>query len=479
MTIAITILVWIGFVCLIFRTKGEEGDVLQRVSTRLYKELCINKLFGSNMKTRDRQLMQNLAALHPGEASARLLVEYYTGKIRIVLIILLAGSGLACSAEIAGGASDVVVYQGVVNRGNATQTVKLEAEVEAEGEIIKEEITLDIKERELTKAEAEAFYEEFVAALNQLILGNNPSLQEVREDLRLPYEVEGYPFTISWTSDNNTLLEREGIVHIEDLEEDVNVRLKAEIAYGEFEWEHSWNVTLQPPVRTGRERLLYDLKKQSNAAAEENRYEESFQLPQTIDGKTVSWKQSKESSGILILFFAFAAAVIVYYMKDKDLQDELIQRRIQMKLEYPVMVCKYALFLGAGMTIRGAFQKICRDHYEKEQKAKHPLYEEMLYSCNELRAGVSESKVYEKFGKRTGVQEYTRLCALLSQNLKKGNTALIQRMKEECDEASRESLHLKKRQGEEAGTKLLAPMVMMLLMVLVMIMLPAFSGLGT
>ena len=74
--------------------------------------------------------------------------------------------------------------------------------------------------------------------------------------------------------------------------------------------------------------------------------------------------------------------------------------------------------------------------------------------------------------------EYAKLCGLLVQNLKKGNTALIRRMKEEAREAAEKNLQWRKAQGEEAGTKLLLPMSMMLLMVLVMLLLPAFSGMG-
>ena len=93
-----------------------------------------------------------------------------------------------------------------------------------------------------------------------------------------------------------------------------------------------------------------------------------------------------------------------------------------------------------------------------------------------FRSGVSEGRSYEHFGRRTGLQEYVRLSTLLMQNLKRGNSALLERLREEADKAWEEQLQQGRRMGEEAGTKLLVPMVMMLAVVMVMIMVPAFSA---
>lgn len=47
-------------------------------------------------------------------------------------------------------------------------------------------------------------------------------------------------------------------------------------------------------------------------------------------------------------------------------------------------------------------------------------------------------------------------------------------MKQEADRAFEERKNLAKRLGEEAGTKMLIPLFLMLLVVLVMIVVPAF-----
>jgi len=95
-----------------------------------------------------------------------------------------------------------------------------------------------------------------------------------------------------------------------------------------------------------------------------------------------------------------------------------------------------------------------------------------------MKSGVPESNAYERFGLRTGLQEYIRLGTLMAQNLKKGSSSLLERLQEEADRALAVRIQSGRKLGEEASTKLLVPMVMMLGIVMVMVMLPAFNSMG-
>ena len=55
---------------------------------------------------------------------------------------------------------------------------------------------------------------------------------------------------------------------------------------------------------------------------------------------------------------------------------------------------------------------------------------------------------------------------------------LPEKLREEAFQAGEEKLQQGKRLGEEAGTKLLIPMVMLLAVVMLLIMIPVFSGIG-
>ena len=107
-----------------------------------------------------------------------------------------------------------------------------------------------------------------------------------------------------------------------------------------------------------------------------------------------------------------------------DKQNEIKEkqaRQKQMCLDYPEVISKLTLLLGAGMTVRKAWRKIVNDYDSRiKQQGKRAVYEEMRYTCRQMDGGVPEAECYEKFGRRCGTQEYMRFGALLSQNLRKG-----------------------------------------------------------
>ena len=91
-----------------------------------------------------------------------------------------------------------------------------------------------------------------------------------------------------------------------------------------------------------------------------------------------------------------------------------------------------------------------------------------------IRGGVPEGECYEEFGIRCREPAYRRFGMLLSQNLRKGSRGLTDVLEREAQEAFEDRKKLAKKLGEEAGTKLMIPMFMMLIIVLVTVTVPAF-----
>ena len=254
--------------------------------------------------------------------------------------------------------------------------------------------------------------------------------------------------------------------------------MRVRLSYGRYYRTEEIPVTLVPPLLTEEERLYAELQEALRDAQDSSLEQAEWALPVEWRGKAVGWKQEVEDDSMLLWAAVMTAAAAAYFIADKDLHTRLEKRKECARREYPEVVHKLALFIGAGMTVRGAFQKIAGDYEVRRQNGSRasPAYEEMLYACRELRSGVSEGASYEHFGRRTGLQEYIRLSALLMQNLKKGNKALLERLRDEADKAATEQLQQGKKLGEAAGTKLLVPMVLMLAVVMAVIMIPAFSN---
>ena len=63
---------------------------------------------------------------------------------------------------------------------------------------------------------------------------------------------------------------------------------------------------------------------------------------------------------------------------------------------------------------------------------------------------------------------------LLNQNLRKGTKGLTNLLQREAQEAFEERKNMAKKLGEEAGTKLMIPLFLMLAVVFVIVTVPAF-----
>ena len=75
---------------------------------------------------------------------------------------------------------------------------------------------------------------------------------------------------------------------------------------------------------------------------------------------------------------------------------------------------------------------------------------------------------------RCGLASYRKFGSMLSQNLRKGTKGMADLLKKEAADAFEDRKNRARKLGEEAGTKLLGPMFMMLAVVIVIIVIPAF-----
>ena len=72
---------------------------------------------------------------------------------------------------------------------------------------------------------------------------------------------------------------------------------------------------------------------------------------------------------------------------------------------------------------------------------------------------------------------YIKLLTMLEQNVTKGSRGIAASLEQEERNALEERMNMAKKRGEEAGTKLLGPMGILLIIVMLMIMVPAFMSL--
>lgn len=439
--------------------------IFYRIALGLYKGACIHKIpFPSN-----RQVERDLERLYPGENQKKICTEYYVKKLAKSLMISLVAIIFGVILGVQSKGEAILNEAGEIVRGGYEDEAK-EIEIECALPDGKQNFQIEVGSRIYGEEEIFQLYDSFYRELPDYILGENISLEEITGNLLLKDCYEGYPFTVEWESTNPDIVGKDGTVVREETER--KTELLATITYREWEWEHSFIVQVAAMSLTEEEMIHREIGKLLQEAELNSRTEETWKLPESWQGQELRWKEKIKNYGLSVAIVGLAVSVLIYLLADKDLHDNVEKRKQLMKKDFPDVVHKLTLYLGAGMTIRGSFQKMA------EEGKKSPVYEEILHTCRELKAGVSEGAAYEHFGRRTGLQEYIRLSTLLTQNLKKGNSTLLQRLREEVEKASNERIQYSKRLGEEAVTKLLLPMVLMLLVVMLMIMIPAFSSMG-
>jgi tight adherence protein C len=207
---------------------------------------------------------------------------------------------------------------------------------------------------------------------------------------------------------------------------------------------------------------------------EEKNDPDYYYLPKQWEGKNLEWVYPTDHTGTLIAALGIFAALVIFVRKVREEEEARAKRYEELLLDYPGLIMKFTLLVQAGMTVRKTFQKIALDYQRKRVRKKRAAYEEILITCYEMESGVSESEAYRRFGERCGQIKYKTFATLLIQNLQKGSRQLADMLEEESLEAWEERKRKARVQGEVASTKLLFPMILMLIVVMALIMVPAF-----
>lgn len=422
------------------------------------------------------QVKENLKRLYPFAGKDR-EKEYYIQKVRLSMLICLAGFLLAGGLGLSARLQTPIEENRIFRRGYGEGAKKVPLEVWTDGEK-RYELDVTVGERKYGKEQLKELYEGAKEELEEAILGENVCLDYVEKDLTLVDKLSGYPFRIEWESRDYSLIDGTGRLQDENIpEEGAQVSLNAVFLYEDFRAEYLFYIQIFPKTLTEEERRERELFRAVERAEKESREEETLLLPLESGGEKLLWRGRQDTAWLLIFPGAVCVAASVYFMRDEDLKKEIEKREAQMRLTYPEVVSKLSVYLRAGMALKAAWEKICADYERgKTEKGSNAVYEEMNITCQEMRSGVSELKAYEQFGRRCGLQLYSKFSSLLIQNLKKGSTKLGPLLKEESRRAFEERKNAARKAGEEVETKLLLPMMMMLCVVMVMILLPAFMA---
>ena len=341
-------------------------------------------------------------------------------------------------------------------------------------------LAVRIGERRYTKEEAADAIHMAAEELSAQIAGGNESLEQVQSRLELVTWLDKYGISVRWQPDDTELISASGEVFNSGCPESGRETfLTATLKAGEYAEDYIYRVNVLPPGRTQEEKELAAFENFLMEKEEEQKYSEVFILPEEFEGKTLTYSADRGRSSLMFPLLGILAAILLP-LKDRQREQEAKKKReCQMMMDYSEILSRLVVFLVAGRPVRKACAKIVDDYRRTEEKAgKRAAYEEMAAAYYLMQRGVPEIQAYSEFGNRCRVLPYRKLAGILEQNVKNGSKSLTPVLEAEMEAAFEQRKNLARRLGEEASTKLLLPLFMMLLIVMVMITVPAFLAFG-
>ena len=391
--------------------------------------------------------------------------------VRTALTVLFISNILAAAASFLYYQRDTVL-RGFIRRegyGGISFTEDLVARLGEE----EEEIKVEVDPRAYTETEIEEMFARAAKALPEACLGDMPA-DHVDDDVRFPASLSGLPFSVSWFTDRPDVIDWDGtLLDGADLK-GTPVTLTAAISFGEDTREEEIRISAFPRILTESESRR---KRILDAIASENSPEnENLILPDNIDGKRAAWKRAGGDRGLSLLLTGFILSILLIFSGIRNREADAEKKKEEMLMDYPHIVSKLVLLLCAGLSMRSAFLKMASDYKESLRNGgrRREGFEEILRLCADMEKGLSETEAYEHMGHRACEIRYRTFAALLVQNMRRGSRELIDLLSGEAEEAFDERKRKARILGEKAGTKLIFPTMLMLLVVIAVIMTPAF-----
>lgn len=439
----------------------------ERIAARIYRHPLLGKRLRGDTDTRE-----SLKDLYPGQDPQQVFASFQVRKL--AKRVRLAAVLLPVIAALAG-----LDYWNFQNRevsslarrqeGGGSYQVELDAQSE-DGE--KEPFSVAVKEKKYGQDQVRELFEKAKEELEQEYLGENSTPDRIEYPLSLPDSAQDGLVEVSWSFDNYDVLNPDGTIREENTDpEGTIVQLAADLSYREEEAREVFPVRVFPPVKDAEEAFRSGVEGALVQADLESEEEGQLLLPAQTDDGTVVWIRKPQAYALKAGFVLLALLAFLSYESGQDLKRKREERDRQLLFDYPLLVSKLSLLLGAGMTVNGAWNRIVQEAVKQERRY---LYEEMLVTSRQVADGESGLSAYRKFGERCRLRQYRKLSSLLVQNLKLGSAELGKLLGQEARESFEERKALARQRGEEAGTKLLGPMMAYLVIVMVIVMVPGF-----
>lgn len=349
------------------------------------------------------------------------------------------------------------------------------------GEGVEEqEYDFEIYERRLTEFEAQKYFEKAIVEINDSFYLGEENANYVTEKVNPSDKYVEKMVKAEWTFSENIIsddgvIDEDRLEKYEDYQQGVVVTAQVELQCQDYVEEYDFHFVVFPKKLSEQEQIIKQIG-QSIAEQLSIPGEEIVVLPNEIGGKKLTWKETSQHLVAKVIAVELIVIILICIMKQKKKSEELKKRKKDMELEYSEIVSKMVILLGSGMSVKQAWSNISARYLDKRKKnqvSEIPIYEEMLITEREINDGKSERIAYQNFCERVNIMCYHRLIRLLISSLDRGSRNICENLEQESEEAFEERKAVARHLGEEASTKMLLPMMIMMSIVIAVIIVPA------
>lgn len=363
-----------------------------------------------------------------------------------------------------------------IRRNQAGQGEKeLNLELNADGILEDYDYKVTVEEILFTQEEANR-------RIDEAILEIEGDFEEWKDRLPMKKTYVSGIVEASWNLSPKDCVDYEGNILTENIPaEGLLVNAKVGLTCQNYEQTYSFAFRIPPPEIPESTLLLKEIETYIEGELGKEG-EDQLKLPSKIKDISLHWKEPKDNIVLKVFLLETLVAVLLYMVKLEKKKEMEKEYKESMESDYPKILGQMVLLLGAGMTISQAWEKLVVQYNEKRQQnmvEERPAFEEMAYILRRMREGESEREALTLMEKRVLLMSYRRFIHILLTNKSKGGDYLCKELEQEAIKAYNQRIYDIKQKGEEASTKMLLPLMLMLVMVIAIVIMPAciqFAG---
>lgn len=339
---------------------------------------------------------------------------------------------------------------------------------------------LKVMEEQPSDKQANELFTQAKKEIDDSFCEENQSVEQVRGHVIMKDAYASGAVEAEWTLSDYDVVDINGDVNQDAFEEADDeqgklISASVELSCGEHRQLYDFSFVVFPDELDAGERLIKGINRHIDSEMSKTGTKK-LTLPDEVDGVKLSWSQEKSNTAAKIAMLEVVVIVLLVLEKKEKKKTAQKERNIQLQLEYPEIVSKMAVLMGSGMTVEQAWNRITArylDERKNNDKNIMPAYEEMLVTEREISDGVTGRKAYAGFAERVKLPCYQKLVRIILQSIHKGSKGVCEMLEKESEDAFDERRLLALKLGEEAGTKMLMPMMIMMAIVIAIVIAPA------